>query len=168
MDMQEGIVGIEGARGGGACGTLGVAYLCPPLLPLRLPILITLSLAPSIHAHHIMKSGTLIGWTHLARAVSDLQTNLTTLGAKWCIDQYSHFRCGFKNQPVVRQGHFQTTKISCTDFLLWDKHCHFWSPLAYLWSNLQSSWGSDLNGVNKWPFGEQRFVRAAGKLRGTI
>ena len=93
------------------------------------------------------------------------------LGGKrmhWSIWQYSHFRCGFKNQPVVRQGHFQTTKISCTDFLLWDKHCHFWSPLAYLWSNLQSSWGSDLNGVNKWPFGEQRFVRAAGKLRGTI
>ena len=119
----------------GACGTLGVAYLCPPLLPLRLPILITLSLAPSIHAHHIMKSGTLIGWTHLARAVSDLQTNLTTLGAKWCIDQYSHFRCGFKNQPVVRQGHFQKQRSHAltfcfeTNIAISDRHWRICGPI---------------------------------------
>ena len=48
-------------------GRLGVAH---PNLPLRLPILIMLSLPPSIHAHHIMKSETLIGWTYLASSAS--------------------------------------------------------------------------------------------------
>ena len=49
---------MEGGVGSGAVGVAQVAHLN---LPLRLPILITLSLPPSIHAHRIMKSKTLIG-----------------------------------------------------------------------------------------------------------
>ena len=50
MDMEGGVAEVG--------GSLGVAHTN---LPLRLPILIMLSLPPSIHAHHIIKSETLIG-----------------------------------------------------------------------------------------------------------
>ena len=164
MDMQEGIVGG------------GVWYLgC--CLPLPTPASIKASnthyaITGPIYScpphNEVWDFDWMNPFSHSCIRFANKFDNLGGKRMHWSIWQYSHFRCGFKNQPVVRQGHFQTTKISCTDFLLWDKHCHFWSPLAYLWSNLQSSWGSDLNGVNKWPFGEQRFVRAAGKLRGTL